>query len=369
MSDQAHTPRGADSIPTVEVAAADLAQSDMEAIRRLRDAFDNLKKQLARVIVGQDEVIEELLIALFSRGHCMLEGVPGLAKTLMISTLSKCLSLSFSRIQFTPDLMPSDITGTEVIEENRATGQREFKFLEGPLFANVILADEINRTPPKTQAALLEAMQERQVTVGRVRHRLADPFFVLATQNPIEQEGTYPLPEAQQDRFIFKVFVKYPNFQEEFEIARRTTALIAEDLRPVLTGDQILELQRLVRKVPVTDHVIQYTLALVRQTRVGEPGVPGFVRDWLAWGAGPRAVQNLVVGGKARALLYGRTHVQTGDIQELAYPVLRHRILTNFTAASEGITTDAVIKRLLEETPDKESELNRDERFKKIFQS
>ncbi|HLJ93665.1 MAG TPA: MoxR family ATPase [Gemmataceae bacterium] len=346
-----------------------LAQDDLESVRRLRDAFDSIKKQLARVIVGQDQVIEELLIALFSRGHCILEGVPGLAKTLMISTLSKCLSLAFSRIQFTPDLMPSDITGTEVIEENRSTGHREFKFIEGPLFANVILADEINRTPPKTQAALLEAMQERQVTVGRVRHRLSDPFFVLATQNPIEQEGTYPLPEAQQDRFMFKVFVKYPNFNEEFEIARRTTALISEDLQPVLAGDLILELQRLVRRVPVTDHVIQYTLALVRQTRIGEPGVPKFIRDWLAWGAGPRAVQYLILGGKARALLYGRTHVQCEDIQTLAYPVLRHRILTNFTAASEGITTDTVIEKLLTETPSREGELTRDERFRKIFAS
>src|SRR5579871_5623262 len=255
-----------------EPATAPLAQGDLEAIQKLRDAYKQIKQQLAKVIVGQNEVIEELLIALFSRGHCMLEGVPGLAKTLMISTLSKCLSLSFSRIQFTPDLMPSDITGTEVIEENRSTGAREFKFLAGPLFANVILADEINRTPPKTQAALLEAMQERQVTVGRVRHKLADPFFVLATQNPIEQEGTYPLPEAQQDRFMFKVFVRYPSFQDEFEIARRTTALLSEDVQPVLGGDQILELQKLVRRVPVSDHVIQYTLALVRQTRIGESG-------------------------------------------------------------------------------------------------
>src|SRR5438067_10106267 len=242
----------------------ELAQNDLESIRKLRDAFNDIKKQLARGIVGQDQVSEELLIAMFSRGHCILEGVPGLAKTLMISTLSKCLSLGFSRIQFTPDLMPSDITGTEVIEENRSTGHREFKFLEGPLFANVILADEINRTPPKTQAALLEAMQERQVTVGRVRHRLSDPFFVLATQNPIEQEGTYPLPEAQQDRFMFKVFVRYPSFGDESEITRGTPALPVEELNPVLSGDQILDLQHLVRRVPVTDHVIQYTLALVR---------------------------------------------------------------------------------------------------------
>src|SRR5438067_2715184 len=237
----------------------ELAQSDLDAVKKLRDAFNDIKKLLGRVIVGQEQVSEELLIALFSRGHCILEGVPGLAKTLMISTLARTLTLAFSRIQFTPDLMPSDITGTEVIEENRSTGQREFKFLPGPVFANVILADEINRTPPKTQAALLEAMQERQVTVGRVRHRLEAPFFVLATQNPIEQEGTYPLPEAQQDRFMFKVFVRYPKFDEEFEIARRTTALQEEEITPVLTGEQILELQRLVRKVPVTDSVIRYT--------------------------------------------------------------------------------------------------------------
>jgi MoxR-like ATPase len=347
----------------------EMRKEDLDAVRQLKDAFDNIKRQLARVIVGQEEVIEELLIAMFSKGHCMLEGVPGLAKTLMISTLSKSLTLAFSRIQFTPDLMPSDITGTEVIEENRSTGAREFKFIQGPLFANVILADEINRTPPKTQAALLEAMQERQVTVGRVRHRLDNPFFVLATQNPIEQEGTYPLPEAQQDRFMFKVFVRYPKFGDEFEIARRTTALAMEEVTPVLGADQILELQNLVRKVPVSDHIIRYTLALVRQTRIGEPGVPKFVRDWLSWGAGPRAVQNLIIGAKARALLKGRVHVQTDDIQELAYPVLRHRILTNFTAASEGITPDTVIKKLLEETPSKESELSRDERFKKIFAS
>src|SRR5271167_5112550 len=227
---------------------AELAHGDLEAIRKLRDGFNDIKQQLSRVIVGQDQVIEELLIALFSRGHCILEGVPGLAKTLMISTLSKCLSLSFSRIQFTPDLMPSDITGTEVIEENRTTGSREFKFISGPLFANMILADEINRTPPKTQAALLEAMQERQVTVGRVRHKLSNPFFVLATQNPIEQEGTYALPEAQQDRFMFKVFVRYPSFSEEFEIARRTTALVIDEVVPVLSGDQILDLQKLVRR-------------------------------------------------------------------------------------------------------------------------
>ncbi len=354
-----------DSIPVAKA----IRVSDTDAMKQLQKAFDDIKTQLAQVIVGQDKVIEELLIALFSRGHVILEGVPGLAKTLMISTLAKCLSLDFSRIQFTPDLMPADITGTEIIEENRSTGQREFKFLSGPLFANVILADEINRTPPKTQAALLEAMQERQVTVGRVRHKLGNPFFVLATQNPIEQEGTYPLPEAQQDRFMFKVFVQYPSFSEEFEIARRTTSVQHEDIRPVLSGDQILELQNLVRKVPVTDHVIKYTLALVRQTRIGEPGVPKFVKEWLSWGAGPRAVQNLILGAKARALLYGRSHVTTDDIRALALPVLRHRLLTNFTAASEGVTTDKVIRRIIDETPEKEGDLEKDDRFKKIFAS
>src|SRR5438874_868373 len=372
MNDRSASPHaGAPVVPGVETHSgqANLSGDELAASKKLRGGFQEIKRQLSRVIVGQDQVIEELLIALFSRGHCILEGVPGLAKTLMISTLSKSLSLAFSRIQFTPDLMPSDITGTEVIEENRSTGAREFKFIQGPWFANIILADEINRTPHKTQAALLEAMQERQVTVGRVRHRLDNPFFVLATQNPIEQEGTYPLPEAQQDRFMFKVFVRYPKFDEEFEIARRTTALQNEEITPVLSGDQILDLQTLVRRVPVSDHVIRYTLALVRQTRLGEPGVPKFVRDWLSWGAGPRAVQNLLIGAKARALLKGRVHVQTEDIMHLAYPVLRHRILTNFTAASEGIMPDTVIKKLLEETPSKESELSRDERFRKIFAS
>ncbi len=340
---------------------------DLNAVKRLQEAFHDIKQHLGKVIVGQDAVIEQLLIALFGRGHCILEGVPGLAKTLMISTLAKCMSLDFSRIQFTPDLMPSDITGTEVIQENRTTGQREFKFLQGPLFASVILADEINRTPPKTQAALLEAMQERQVTVGRNRHPLPDPFFVLATQNPIEQEGTYPLPEAQQDRFMFKIFVNYPSFKEEFEIARRTTSAPFEDLKPVLAGEQILELQQLVRRVPISDHLVNYTLALVRQTRVGQPGIPDFITEWLAWGAGPRAVQYLILGAKARALLYGRTHVQTEDLQALALPVLRHRLLTNFTAASEGVTSDTVVQKLVEVTPARESELTQDPRFQKIF--
>lgn len=336
-------------------------------IEKLQKAVSDLRRQMGQVIVGQDEVVEQLLIALFSRGHCILEGVPGLAKTLMISTLSRCLSMSFNRIQFTPDLMPADITGTDVLEENRSTGRREFRFLEGPLFANVVLADEINRTPPKTQAALLEAMQERQISVGRMRHPLSDPFFVLATQNPIEQEGTYTLPEAQQDRFMFKVFVKYPSFKEEFQIAKQTTSNQKIHIEPVLSATEVLELQEIVRQVPVSDHVVEYVLALIRQTRVGEPGVPGFVQEWLSWGAGPRAAQYLLLGGKARALLNGRSHVSTEDIAALAAPVLRHRIVTNFSAESEGITPDKVIARLIEETPAKEGELTRDPRFQQIF--
>ncbi|MGW8258349.1 MAG: AAA family ATPase [Thermoguttaceae bacterium] len=339
------------------------------AVEKLAAAREKIMEQLDQVIVGQTAVIEELLISLFSRGHCLLEGVPGLAKTLIISTLARTLNLSFSRIQFTPDLMPADITGTDVIEENRSTGSREFRFLEGPLMNNVILADEINRTPPKTQAALLEAMQERQVTVGRIRHKLADPFFVLATQNPIEQEGTYPLPEAQQDRFMFKVFVKYPSFAEEFEIARRTTCVQNDSVEAVLRAEDILELQRVVRDVPAADHIIRYALALVRQTRVGEPGAPEFAADQLAWGAGPRAVQFLILGAKARALLQGRAYVTCEDIEALAKPVLRHRLVLSFTAESEGITADDIIERILQITPSREDELTNDARFKKIFAS
>jgi MoxR-like ATPase len=341
---------------------------DLDAsIAKLGKAYASIREQMSRVIVGQDNVIDELLIALFSRGHCLLEGVPGLAKTLMISTLARCLSMTFARIQFTPDLMPADITGTDVLQENRDTGKREFRFIQGPLFHNVVLADEINRTPPKTQAALLEAMQERQVTVGQTRHLLSDPFFVLATQNPIEQEGTYLLPEAQQDRFMFKVFVKYPSFEEEREIAKRTTSIMSDDIEKVLSAEEILALQRMVRQVPVTDHVVDYTLALVRQTRVKEPGAPDFVKDQLTWGAGPRAVQFLLLGAKARALLKGRTYISTDDIQALAAPVLRHRLVTNFAAESEGITSDWVIDELIKTTPSKEGELTRDPRFQKIF--
>ena len=340
-----------------------------EAIDLLKNAREQILSELSQVIVGQQDVVEQILISMFSRGHCLLEGVPGLAKTLMISTLSKTLNLSFSRIQFTPDLMPADITGTEIIEENKSTGARERRFMEGPVFSNIILADEINRTPPKTQAALLEAMQERTVTVGRVRHELSDPFFVLATQNPIEQEGTYPLPEAQQDRFMFKIFVDYPSFDDEFEVARRTTAKSTYDVKPVLTGEDILNLQDTIRDVPVSDHIIRYALTLVRQTRIGSEGIPGFVTENLGWGAGPRAVQYLILGGKTRALLYGRTHVSTEDIQALAKPVLRHRLAINFAAQSDGITADDVVQQLIDETPTKEDELTNDARFQKIFAS
>ena len=340
-----------------------------DSVEKLSAARSRILEQLSQIIVGQEEVVEQLLISIFSRGHCLLEGVPGLAKTLMISSLAKTMDLSFSRIQFTPDLMPADITGTEIIEENKSTGQRERRFLEGPVFSNVVLADEINRTPPKTQAAMLEAMQEKQVTVGRVRHELANPFFVLATQNPIEQEGTYPLPEAQQDRFMFKVFVNYPTFDDEFSIAKQTTTSNQVDLKPVLDAEEIIELQDAVLNVPIADHLVRYALSLVRQTRVGHAGVPDYVSDLLQWGAGPRAVQFLLVGAKTRALMQGRTHVTTEDIQMLAKPVLRHRIVLNFAAESDGYTPDDLIQRLIDDTPAKENELLNDARFQKIFAS
>ena len=336
---------------------------------RLHKAHEKIVEQLSRVIVGQQQVIDELLICLFSQGHCLLEGVPGLAKTLLISTLSRSLDLAFSRIQFTPDLMPADIIGTEVLEEDRSSGSRNLRFIEGPLFSNVVLADEINRTPPKTQSALLEAMQERQVSVGRTQHQLSDPFFVLATQNPIEQEGTYPLPEAQQDRFMFKVFVQYPSFSEEFEIAQRTTGTTTSDIEPILTAAEIIALQKSVREVPLSDHIARYAIAIVRQTRVGGDGVPEFVSDQLAWGAGPRAVQYLILGCKARALLQGRSHVAIEDVQALAAPVLRHRIVVGFAAESEGVTADSIINQLIETTPAHEDELTRDPRFQTIFAS
>jgi MoxR-like ATPase len=319
---------------------------DLAAIERLNHGYQQIRNQLAKAIVGQQRVLEELLIAIFARGHCLLTGVPGLAKTLMIRTLADAMNLSFSRIQFTPDLMPSDITGTEVIQEDKATGQRAFKFLHGPLFSHVILADEINRTPPKTQAALLEAMQEHQVTAGGTRHRLPEPFFVLATQNPIEQEGTYPLPEAQQDRFMFNILVDYPEEEEEYRIVEMTTATHQPQVQRVLSAEDILEMQNIVRKVPVAPYVIRYAMRFTRLTRKHKGEVPGFIRDFVTWGAGPRATQYLVLGAKARAVLYGRYYVSCEDIREVASPVLRHRIITNFNAEAEGIKPDDIVRRL-----------------------
>ena len=339
---------------------------DMAAVKELNDAYRSIRGELGKIIVGQDNVIEELLIAIFARGHCMLEGVPGLAKTLMISTLAESLSLKFNRIQFTPDLMPSDITGTEVIQEDKTTGNRDFKFIPGPLFAKVVLADEINRTPPKTQAALLEAMQEHRVTTGGVRRRLDPPFFVLATQNPIEQEGTYPLPEAQLDRFMFKIFVDYPSENEEFEIVRRTTQPTDLKLTKNLNAEQILQLQEIVRRVPVADHVIRYAMKLVRLTRVTKGETPDFINKNVSWGAGPRATQYLILGGKARAVLYGRYYVSTEDIAAVALPVLRHRIVTNFNAEAEGINSDKIIQEMLKFVPQKDSENLADQRMPKL---
>jgi len=370
-------PESADERPHIyaEDAVADpagtpqkVSPDDIEAVRKLRDGYDRIRAELAKVIVGQDKVLEELLISMFARGHCLLVGVPGLAKTLMISTLAQSLHLTFNRIQFTPDLMPSDITGTEVIVEDKSTGGRQFKFLHGPVFANVILADEINRTPPKTQSALLEAMQERQVTAGGRKHKLQEPFFVLATQNPIEQEGTYPLPEAQLDRFMFNIFVDYPDEDEEFEIMRVTTAGRAADVEPILSGEDIMQLQEIVRRVPIADHVIRYAMQFARLTRVTKGDVPDFIREWVSWGAGPRAGQYLILGGKARAILHGRYHVSCEDIREVAAPVLRHRIITNFNAEAEGITSDTIVKKLIDLIPANASDLESDERLPDVLE-
>ena len=326
------------------------------AIARAREAYDRAKTEIAKTIVGQDEVVDQALTAIFCRGHAVIVGVPGLAKTLLISTLAKTLSLGFSRIQFTPDLMPSDITGTEVIEEDKATGARELRFVKGPVFANIVLADEINRTPPKTQAALLEAMQERQVTVGGVQHKLPDPFFVLATQNPIEQEGTYPLPEAQLDRFMFQILIEYPDAAQEAEIVRRSGGVGRAQPNPVLTGPDIQGVHEIIRAIPIADYLLRYTLRLVRATRVGEPmdsGVerPSIVSDYVAWGAGPRASEYLVLAAKARAALSGGTHVTAEHVRAAAKPVLRHRILRNFNAEADRVTTDMIIDALLAEIP------------------
>jgi MoxR-like ATPase len=326
-------------------------EDDIQAVERLSEAYRSITDEIAKRIVGQNDVIEQLLIALFARGHCLLVGVPGLAKTMMIRTLADTLALAFNRIQFTPDLMPADITGTEVIQENRSSGAREFRFLPGPVFANIVLADEINRTPPKTQAALLEAMQEQQVTVGGQRHPLPDPFFVLATQNPIEQEGTYPLPEAQLDRFLFMVLVDYPDEEEELAIVKRTTADVSARLTATLSASDVVELSRIVRRVPVADHLARYAIQFARRTRVGRNNVPEMIKNYVSWGAGPRASQYLILAAKARAVLHGRYYVSGDDIRAVAPPVLRHRIVVNFNAEADGLKPDDIVAHLTESIP------------------
>jgi MoxR-like ATPase len=326
-------------------------EPDLAELEGLKAAHDQIREQVGHQIIGQDDVVEQLLIAVFARGHCILEGVPGLAKTLMVNSLARSLSLAFNRIQFTPDLMPSDITGTEVLYEDRSTGARELRFVPGPIFANLVLADEINRTPPKTQAALLEAMQERQVTAGGRRHALPDPFFVLATQNPIEQEGTYPLPEAQLDRFLFKIYITYPTPEEERRIYRMTTGAGEPQIDPILSGERIAELQKVVRRVPVSDICIDYAMDLVRATRGPEHGGPSYISDWVSWGAGPRAGQALILAAKAKAALAGRPSATIDDIKAVSRPVLRHRIVINYNAQSSGQSSDTIITKLLEDIP------------------
>ncbi|MDF1809669.1 MAG: MoxR family ATPase [Phycisphaerales bacterium] len=326
------------------------AQAGEEMLAMVRETQDSLKAEINKVIVGQEEVVDQILIAIFSRGHAMLVGVPGLAKTLLISTIAQAMDLKFSRIQFTPDLMPSDITGTEVIEEDKATGHRSLRFVKGPVFGNVVLADEINRTPPKTQAAMLEAMQERQVTIGGEQHTLPSPFFVLATQNPLEQEGTYPLPEAQLDRFMLQVMVGYPSEQEELEVMRRSSTKGEVEVSRIVNAQQIEQVQRIIQHAPVSDHVLRYALRLARSTRAHESEqVPEIVRDYIAWGAGPRASEALIQGAKAHALLIGSGIVGIDSVRAVAHPVLRHRILTNFNAQADQITPDMIVDQLLSE--------------------
>ncbi len=324
------------------------ATEDVQAIEKLMDARDLISEQLKKVIIGQEEVIDQMLMAFFAGGHCLLEGVPGLAKTLTIKTLAQILNLQFKRIQFTPDLMPADITGTDVLEEERSTGHREIRFIQGPIFANILLADEINRTPPKTQAALLEAMQEYHVTAGGTMYNLEQPFFVLATQNPIEQEGTYPLPEAQLDRFMFKIVIDYPSEEEEVTIVSSTTSVDEPELETVLTGEDIITLNQIVRRVSAADNVVQYAVRLARATRPKSKDAPDFIQQWVRWGAGPRAGQYLILGAKARGILRGRVNASIEDVKSVAHAVLRHRVLTNFHAEAEGVDSDVVITRLLD---------------------
>jgi MoxR-like ATPase len=331
--------------------SAALAPDDEQAVKRLREGRDLILGELRKIIVGQEQVVDEMMIAIFAKGHCLLVGVPGLAKTLLVSSLAQTMSLSFKRIQFTPDLMPSDITGTEILQDDPETGQRIFKFLKGPVFANIILADEINRTPPKTQAALLESMQEKKVSTAGTDYHLEEPFFVLATQNPIEQEGTYPLPEAQLDRFLFNILVDYPSWDEEIQIMKTVTGAYEPKLVSVLHREEILFLQSLVRRTPVADHIFNYAARLARSTRPKAPDAPDFIRNWLSWGAGPRASLNLILAGKARAILRGRYHVSIEDVQAVALPVLRHRIIPNFAAHSEQVSADDIVRRLLDTIP------------------
>ncbi|MCX6834438.1 MAG: MoxR family ATPase [candidate division Zixibacteria bacterium] len=330
------------------------AGSDIKAVDNLKIAHDQIKAEIGKVIIGQDKVIEQLLITLLSSGHCLLVGVPGLAKTLMISTLARVLNLKFNRIQFTPDLMPSDITGTEIIEDDHATGRRGFRFVKGPVFANIILADEINRTPPKTQAALLQAMQEHEVTAAGETYKLDEPFFVLATQNPIEQEGTYPLPEAQLDRFMFNVIVDYPAREEEEVIVKTTTTLAVHELKQILSASDIIGFQKLVRRVPVSDHLVHYAVQLVRATRPNEDNAPDFIKKWVNWGAGPRASQYLILAAKTRAILDGRPTPGPEDVRFAAYPVMRHRIVTSFNAEADGVDSIEIIRRVMETVKEKE---------------
>ncbi len=339
-------------ITSTESASSRPGEKESQFIEKFNVVKTQLLGELHKVIIGQDAVIELLLASLFARGHCLVVGVPGLAKTLMISTLAKVLKLKFNRIQFTPDLMPADITGTDILEEDHATGKRAFRFVKGPVFSNIVLADEINRTPPKTQAALLQAMQEYQVTAGGQTFHLDAPFFVLATQNPVEQEGTYPLPEAQLDRFMFMVNIGYPTKKEERTIVRKTTMDMDQEPEAVLGAADIVHVQKVLRKLPVSDHVVDYAVNLARATRPKEAGAPAFINDWLTWGAGPRAAQYLVLGAKARAILDGRLNVSCEDVRAVAKPVLRHRLFTNFNADAEGIGPDQVIEKLLEVVPE-----------------
>ncbi|MCJ8330190.1 MAG: MoxR family ATPase [Lentisphaeria bacterium] len=322
--------------------------NDQEKVELIGEAYAKMRKEIAKKIVGQHEVVENLLTSIFAGGHCLLVGVPGLAKTLLVTALSEALDLGFKRIQFTPDLMPSDITGTEVIQDDPATKERMYKFLPGPIFSNIILADEINRTPPKTQAALLEAMQEKQVSIGGKVYKLEKPFFVIATQNPIDQEGTYPLPEAQQDRFLFNIFVDYPDYEDEMNIVRNVTGGISEEIECAVTGAEILEYQELIKRAPVAEHVLDYAVNLVRATRREKEEAPDFIKDWINIGAGPRACLSLISAAKTRAILHGNYHVSIEDVNAVAKPVLRHRIAPNFSAQAEGITSDIIVEKLLE---------------------